>query len=174
MISKRISLAVSFVYFALPAGAVERPHGADLDAMIETHAKAHGVPITLLRRVIARESGYNPRLMHSGNIGLMQIRYATARSMGYKGAPRGLLDPEVNLTYATPYLANAYKVSSGSEDRAVTLYSSGFYYAAKRQGLLSGMRDASSASLASPKTQALAPEPETPNPVVGLLQSLLD
>ena len=174
MISKRLSLILSFVCFALPACAAERPHSAELDAMIETHAKAHGVPITLLRRVIARESGYNPGLMHRGNIGLMQIRYGTARSMGYKGAPRGLLDPEVNLTYATPYLANAYKVSSGSEDRAVALYSSGFYYAAKHKGLLASMRDGASPSLAAPERQEPAPEPETPNPVASLLQSLLD
>ena len=31
---------------------------------------------------------------------MMQISYPTARSMGYKGEPEGLLDAETNLKYA--------------------------------------------------------------------------
>ena len=72
----------------------------------------------------------------------MQIRYATARGMGYQGTPSGLLDANTNLTYAIPYLANAYKVAGGNFDRAVALYAGGYYYEAKRKGLLHALRTA--------------------------------
>jgi soluble lytic murein transglycosylase-like protein len=70
----------------------------------------------------------------------MQIRYATARGMGYTGSASGLLDANTNLTYAVPYLANAYKVAGGNPDRAVSLYAGGYYYEAKRKGLLRALR----------------------------------
>ncbi|WP_262028415.1 lytic transglycosylase domain-containing protein [Microvirga sp. Mcv34] len=124
----------------MPATASER---TQLDAMIAQHAKAHGVPETVVHRIIKRESGYNPRASHRGNLGLMQIRYATARGMGYTGAASGLLDANTNLTYAVPYLANAYMVAGGNADRAVALYSGGYYYEAKRKGLLNALRTGS-------------------------------
>ena len=112
----------------------ESGHGA-LDAMIAHQAQMNGVPETLVHRVVTRESGYNPRAMNHGAIGLMQIKYATARSMGYTGSPAGLLDPETNLTYAVRYLAGAYRVAGGNANRAVSNYARGYYYAAKRQGV---------------------------------------
>jgi hypothetical protein len=56
--------------------------------------------------------------------------------MGYRGAPLGLLDAETNLTYGVPYLANAYHVAGGDHDRTIALYRSGYYYEAKRRGLV--------------------------------------
>ena len=70
----------------------------------------------------------------------MQIRYGTARAMGYTGSASGLLDANTNLAYAVPYLANAYKVAEGNPDRTVSLYSGGYYYAAKRKGVLRELR----------------------------------
>ncbi len=118
---------------ALPAAASDR---AALDVLIAQHASAHGVPEALVHRIVKRESGYNPRAASRGNFGLMQIKYATARGMGYTGPASGLLDANTNLTYGVAYLANAYKVAGGNADRAVSLYSGGYYYAAKRKGLL--------------------------------------
>jgi soluble lytic murein transglycosylase-like protein len=111
----------------LPVRARARAHDAALDSMIARHAAANGLPVELVRRVVARESGFNPRASHAGNIGLMQIRYATARSMGYTGSAAGLLDPETNLTYATRYLAGAYRAAGGSHGRAVAFYASGYH-----------------------------------------------
>ena len=50
--------------------------------------------------------------------------------------PAGLLDAETNLTYGIKYLAGAWRVSGGSHDRAVSHYARGYYYEAKRKGLL--------------------------------------
>ena len=79
-----------------------------------------------MRRVIRRESGGNPRAVHAGNYGLMQIRLGTARAMGYGGSASGLLDPSVNMTYAMRYLAGAYRAAGGNESRAVALYARGY------------------------------------------------
>jgi soluble lytic murein transglycosylase-like protein len=103
--------------------------------MVARHAAANGVPVSLVHRVIMRESKYNPRAVSKGNYGMMQIRLGTARAMGYTGGAAGLLDPEVNMTYAVKYLAGAYKVAGGNEGAAVGHYARGYYYAAKRQGV---------------------------------------
>jgi soluble lytic murein transglycosylase-like protein len=106
---------------------------AAYETMVATHAQANGVPEALVHRVIVRESGYRPGLVSRGNIGLMQIKLATARGLGYTGTAAGLYDPETNLTYAVRYLAGAYRAANGNMDRAVHYYASGYYYVAKRQ-----------------------------------------
>ena len=111
------------------------PNG-NLGALITRYAAANNVPESLVRRVIHRESRGNPRAVSKGNYGLMQIRLATARQMGYRGDARGLLDAETNMRYAVKYLAGAYQVAGGNHDRAVHYYAAGYYYAAKRKGLL--------------------------------------
>jgi soluble lytic murein transglycosylase-like protein len=133
----RFALACVATACAGPAIASDR---ATIDALVVQHARVHGVPEALVHRVIRRESGYNPRASSRGNLGLMQIRYATARGMGYAGPASGLLDANTNLTYAVPYLANAYRVAGGNPDRAVSLYAGGYYYEAKRKGLLRALR----------------------------------
>ena len=109
---------------------------AAYDAMVTTHAGANGVPVALVHRVIVRESRYQPRLIgRGGTIGLMQIKLATARGLGYTGTAEGLRDPNTNLTYGVKYLAGAYRLAHGDHNRAVHYYASGYYYAAKRQRL---------------------------------------
>src|SRR5258708_23873423 len=106
---------------------------AQYDALVTTHAMANDVPEALVHRVIVRESRYQPQLVgRGGTIGLMQIKLATARSLGYTGTAEGLRDPNTNLTYAVKYLAGAYRAAHGDHRRAMPYYASGYYYAAKR------------------------------------------
>ncbi len=107
----------------------------DLDALIARHAAANNVPEELVRRVIKRESGGNPRAVSNGNFGLMQIKLATARGLGYRGTAAGLLDADTNMTYAVKYLAGAYNVAGGNHGRAVHYYAAGYYYAAKQKSI---------------------------------------
>lgn len=113
-----------------------------LDGLIAHYSEHYRVPESLVRRVIVRESNYNPGARNGPYWGLMQIRHDTARGMGYGGEAGGLLDAETNLRYGVRYLAGAYMVAGGNEDRAVSLYAGGYYYDAKRLGLLekSGLR----------------------------------
>ena len=107
---------------------------AEYAEMVAAHARANGVPEALVHRVIMRESRYQPGLVgHGGTIGLMQIKLATARGVGYTGDAAGLRDPNTNLTYAVKYLAGAYRAANGDHARAVRYFAGGYYYAAKRQ-----------------------------------------
>jgi hypothetical protein len=106
----------------------------NMSGMASAQASTAGVPASLIERVIKRESGGNPRAVHAGNYGLMQIRLGTARAMGYTGSAAGLLDAQTNMTYAVRYLAGAYRAAGGDENRAVALYARGYYYQAKAQG----------------------------------------
>jgi soluble lytic murein transglycosylase-like protein len=107
---------------------------AQYEALVATHAQANGVPEALVHRVIVRESRYRPGLVgRGGTIGMMQIKLATARGLGYTGTAEGLRDPNTNLTYAVKYLAGAYRAANGDHNRAVAYYAGGYYYAAKRQ-----------------------------------------
>ncbi len=125
-----------------------RPGGDQIAALIERHAIQHGVPSALAHRVVMRESRYNPAARNRAYWGLMQIRHDTARSLGYSGAPEGLLDPDVNLRYGMAYLGNAYRVAGGDQSHAVALYSRGYYFEAKRKGMLGQLRKADSAPVA--------------------------
>lgn len=107
-----------------------------LNGMISSYAAAYDVPETLVHHVVKRESNYNPGAYNAGNWGLMQIRYPTAKGMGYRGDAKGLLDAETNLKYAVKYLRGAYVTARGDEKEADWLYRTGYYYAAKRRGLL--------------------------------------
>jgi hypothetical protein len=109
---------------------------ARYEKMIAKHAKANLVPEALVHRLIVRESKYNPELIgHGGTIGLMQIKLATARGVGYAGDADGLRDPETNLTYGVKYLAGAYRAAAGDYDRAIHYFAGGYYYVAKQQRL---------------------------------------
>jgi soluble lytic murein transglycosylase-like protein len=108
----------------------------EMRALVTKYAGVHEIPESLLHRVIQRESGYNPAARNGPYYGLMQILPQTARTMGYEGPPDGLLNPETNLQYAGRYLRGAWMVSGGDEDEAVRWYAAGYYYEAKRLGLL--------------------------------------
>jgi soluble lytic murein transglycosylase-like protein len=119
----------------MPETAANAP--ADLKKLIHRYAGLYGVPESLVHRVVHRESRYDPKAYHkNGYWGLMQIKYATAKSMGYEGAPEGLLDAETNLKYAIKYLRGAWLVADNQNDNAIRLYARGYYYDAKRKDML--------------------------------------
>ena len=120
-----------------------------LDERIAYYANAYDVPEALIRRSIKRESGYNPKARNGPYLGLMQIRLDTARGMGYHGTAQGLLDADTNLKYAVAYLANAYVVAGENPDRAIVLYASGYYWEARRKGVLDRLKTAESEAASS-------------------------
>jgi len=111
------------------------PRG-EIERLIEKYAALYQVPVDLVRHVVNRESTFNPKAYNHGHWGLMQIKHATARGMGYLGPASGLFDAETNLKYAVKYLRGAWLVSDGNAKRADRLYQTGYYYDAKRKGLL--------------------------------------
>src|SRR3981189_2873517 len=113
LMKRLLSLAWLATAVTLVPHAVQAQR-AQYDALVASHAQANGVPEALGHRVIVRESRYQPHLIgRGGNIGLMQIKLATARGLGYTGTAEGLRDPNTNLTYAVRYLAGAYRAANG-------------------------------------------------------------
>lgn len=132
LIGTAVDAAVGAVASAIPESlkfsktpTSSRP---ELDRMIKYYAELNGLPLDLVHRVVKRESNYNPRAYSKGNYGLMQIRYNTAKGLGYEGSAEGLFDAETNLKYATRYLRGAWMVADNKNDGAVKLYASGYYY----------------------------------------------
>lgn len=139
----RIALIALFAVGACASGPVQPPELApvagetpEMDALIAKAAKAYDVPVSLVHRVVQRESGYNPRARNGPYIGLMQILPQTARTMGYQGPASGLYDPGVNLTYGVKYLRGAWLLSHGNQETAIMWYARGYYYEARRRGML--------------------------------------
>lgn len=107
-----------------------------LRSRINYWAAHYDVPVALVHRVIIRESTHRPSAQNGPYYGLMQILPQTALTMGYSGNPEGLLDADTNLQYAVKYLRGAYLVAEGDFDDAIKWYSKGYYYEAKRKGIL--------------------------------------
>ena len=103
---------------------------------IEHYANHYDVPTSLVQRIILRESDHNAQARNGRYYGLMQIDPRTAHTMGYRGHDDGLLNADTNLKYAVKYLKGAWLVSNGDQDEAVGWYARGYYYEAKKMGLL--------------------------------------
>lgn len=69
--------------------------------------------------------------------------------MAIAALPAGCSIPTLICVTGMAYLGNAYRVAGGDARRAMALYSKGFYYEAKRKGMLGQMRNGDSAALAS-------------------------
>jgi len=117
-----------------PLKTVERQSGypvADVSgnsysALISKYANQYNVPVALATAVIRVESNFNPMARGShGEIGLMQIKPATARMMGYSGGAKGLFDPETNIKYGMKYLAAAHDLGGGQTCNTILKYNAG-------------------------------------------------
>jgi soluble lytic murein transglycosylase-like protein len=116
----------------LEYGYSGRPHGK----LISKYAKANGVPESLAHAVVSVESNYRANARGAaGEIGLMQIKPATARMMGYRGSAKGLYDPETNIKYGMLYLAKAHQLGGGSTCGTILKYNAG--HGAKRMNPVS-------------------------------------
>ncbi len=113
------------------------PQGpAEINRLITKYARIYDMPERLIHETVRRESGYNPAARNGPYYGLLQIHPQTAQTMGFRGDPAQLLDAETNLIYAGKYLRGAWLVSGGRYDAAHSWYRRGYYYEAKRLGLL--------------------------------------
>lgn len=139
------ALAAGLTTFAAHAGAIsiraesrlqKDKEGPLYGTIIERYARSYGVPLPLAHAVIRVESNYRPDARGSaGEVGLMQIKPATARMMGYSGSVKGLFDPEINIKYGMKYLAKAQELGGGTTCGTILKYNAG--HAAKRMNPVS-------------------------------------
>ena len=111
-------------YSAADPQAAESP-GGRYHALIARYAAENGVPLPLAHAVVEKESGYNARATGRGTVGLMQIKPATARGIGYRGSTEGLYDPATNLQWGMKYLGGAHKLGGGDTCGTALRYQGG-------------------------------------------------
>lgn len=121
----------------------------ELEEAIHRCAFLFGVEEKLIRAIIKKESDFQPMVMrfepglmneewyldlltdsektkkiYYSSIGYMQVLYGSAKIMGYRGTPHGLLDVNVNLSYGTKYLSKLLGRYKKIDD-AVSAYNAG-------------------------------------------------
>ncbi|MCP1199712.1 lytic transglycosylase domain-containing protein [Notoacmeibacter sp. MSK16QG-6] len=95
-------------------------------SIIDQEAQKHGVPASLVKAVIQVESSFRPDATGAaGEVGLMQIKPATAAMMGFKGKTKDLYDPATNIRFGVAYLAKAHKLGGGSTCGTILKYNAG-------------------------------------------------
>lgn len=108
----------------------------DFSRLIRKAAAKHGVPVKIAKAVVEVESNFNPRARgRAGEVGLMQIKPATARGIGYRGSTNALYDPETNIEWGMKYLAGAHQRANGDLCGTILRYNAGHY--AKRMNPVS-------------------------------------
>ncbi len=101
---------------------------SSIHKLVGKHARAAGVPVALALAVVQVESNFNPRARgRAGEVGLMQIKPATARAIGYKGSIKALYDPHTNLAWGMKYLAEARRRGGGTVCGTIWKYNAGHY-----------------------------------------------
>ena len=102
------------------------PAAAAYRLMAMQEAAKAGLPYALVDAVMKIESGYDPSVIGGvGEMGLMQVRPATAAMLGFKGPPAALADPATNIHYGATYLAQAWHLAKGDVCRALMKYRAG-------------------------------------------------
>jgi soluble lytic murein transglycosylase-like protein len=94
--------------------------------LISSYAVSYGVPVSLANAVVRVESNYQPNMTGSaGEIGLMQIKFETARGLGYTGSRQALYNPDTNIRWGMKYLAGAHKLGNGTTCGTILRYNAG-------------------------------------------------
>jgi soluble lytic murein transglycosylase-like protein len=95
-------------------------------ALIRAHAEQNALPAQIAEAVTYVESRYHPgKIGKAGEIGLMQIRPATAAMLGFRGSYIELAEPATNIHYGVAYLARAWRLAHGDLCRALMKYRAG-------------------------------------------------
>lgn len=94
-------------------------------------AKKAGVSGSLLLAICTHESGLNNVLVpHDGGsptYGICQVKYETAKMMGFDGKAKDLMTPETNAKWAATYLKFQKSRYDGDWMKSTAAYNSGTY-----------------------------------------------
>jgi soluble lytic murein transglycosylase-like protein len=107
------------------AGGSSLGSSSPLVQLVAEKAQNHNVPNSLAQAVVKVESSYDPRAYSRGNFGLGQIKCGTARSLGFDGQCKQLLDAATNLDYSMQYLSDKLQLAEGDWCKAATMYNNG-------------------------------------------------
>jgi soluble lytic murein transglycosylase-like protein len=123
---RTIGVVLTLLASIVIAGSTEATAREDLRRIVDRQATAHGVPVAFARAVVRVESNWNPQLTGAaGEVGLMQIKHDTARSIGYAGSRTDLYEPETNIRWGMRYLSEAWRLGRGDLCQAALRYQGG-------------------------------------------------
>jgi len=95
-----------------------------------TNSTAYGLPDGLLSSLCYVESKHKISAIHkddggADSLGVCQVKLATARSLGFKGTAKQLMNPKMNIKYSAMYLNYQVKRYHGNITKAVIAYNRG-------------------------------------------------
>lgn len=95
-------------------------------ALIKSQAPQYGVPTWFALKIARVESNYNPRVTGAaGEIGVFQLKCATAHGVGYSGSCSGLYNPETNVRVGLKHLSLAVHAARGNLRLAASKHNGG-------------------------------------------------
>lgn len=119
---KYVALVFGVLIFSTPAVA------KDVRSMVASEARKQGVPVNLALAIAKVESNFRcSAIGRAGERGVMQIKPATARGVGYRGSPSGLNNCATGIRYGMIYLRQAYRKAGGNVYRTALLYNAGIH-----------------------------------------------
>lgn len=119
---KYVALVFGVLIFSTPAVA------KDVRSMVASEARKQGVPVNLALAIAKVESNFRcSAIGRAGERGVMQIKPATARGVGYRGSPSGLNNCATGIKYGMIYLRQAYRKAGGNVYRTALLYNAGIH-----------------------------------------------
>lgn len=105
-------------------------------AIIIAAAKKIGMSGSLLLAICTHESGLkNVLVPHDGgspSYGICQIKYETAKMVGFTGQAKELMDPKTNAKWAAAYLKYQKERYDGNWMKSAAAYNSGTYNESKK------------------------------------------
>lgn len=93
-------------------------------------SSAYKLPPKLLEAICYTESKFDVTAVHhddgrGDSLGVCQIKYDTAKLMGFKGTPEQLMYPPNNIKYAAAYLRHQITRYQGNTTQAIIAYNRG-------------------------------------------------
>lgn len=101
-----------------------------LTAIFLSVSVQYGLPARLLSSVCYVETKHVVNSIHyndgfGNSVGICQIKLATARSLGFKGTEKQLMEPRYNIKYAGKYLRHQIRRYNGNVAKGVIAYNMG-------------------------------------------------
>jgi soluble lytic murein transglycosylase-like protein len=105
----KLSILITACFVSVGCQTVSRSAESPLHEMIRAGAISHGIKPEIGLGLVDVESSFRPNASKDGNYGLMQIRLATAKAMGFRGSQSDLMKPENNIEYGMRYLSYCFE-----------------------------------------------------------------
>lgn len=102
------SLALAGCATVPQSGREQRAGLTGIQSLVARVADREGVPRHIALGLVSVESRFQPHAVGAaGELGLVQIKHASARGIGFTGTRAQLFDPETNATWGMRYLRHA-------------------------------------------------------------------